>query len=143
MFDRLYSEHNLAYRCFISILALCGAINTNIAERKEGNAEYERMQKFFSDALSTLENQKKKFLRYYLLAVKVWMDVVAPTEAEALEIRRDMSRESAERKTCLDSRCTLRWKSWPFCSRSKNDGETNPSTRSEVHNHPDAASEDL
>ncbi|HYT37257.1 MAG TPA: hypothetical protein VEL49_08755 [Ktedonobacteraceae bacterium] len=94
MFDRLYSEHNLAYRCFISILALCGAINTNIAERKEGNAEYERMQKFFSDALSTLENQKKKFLRYYLLAVKVWMDVVAPTEAEALEIRRDMSRES-------------------------------------------------
>ncbi len=94
MFDRLYSEHNLAYRCFISILALCGAINTNIAERKEGNAEYERMKKFFSDALSTLENEKKKFLRYYLLAVKVWMDVVAPTEADALEIRRDMSRES-------------------------------------------------
>jgi len=26
---------------------------------------------------------------------------------------------------------------------SKNDGETNPSTRSAAHHHPDAASEDL
>jgi hypothetical protein len=53
------------------------------------------------------------------------------------------AKKPAERQTCLDTRCMLRWKSWPFCSRSKNNGETNLSTRSEAHHHPDAASEDL
>ena len=94
LFERLYSESSLTYRCFISLLALCGTINTNLAERLEGKAEYERMQKIFSDALSILESRRKRFLRYYSLAVKVWMDTVTSTEAEDLLIRRDMSKLS-------------------------------------------------
>lgn len=96
IFDRLYSENNLTYRCFISILALCGVLNVNIIEHSsDAHAEYERMNKFFSDALNILDRRRKRFLRFYCLAVKVWMDTVTSTETESEEIiRRDMSRES-------------------------------------------------
>lgn len=94
LFERLYSESSLTYRCFISILALCGVININLAERSDGQAEYERMQNIFSEALRVLEVRRKRFMRYYSLAVKVWMDTVTSTEAEDLLIRRDMSKLS-------------------------------------------------
>ncbi|MBM3134990.1 MAG: hypothetical protein FJZ89_06865 [Chloroflexi bacterium] len=72
MFERLYREDSLSYKCFISILALCGAVDINIAKRESDLAvEHERMKKFLSDALVTLQNYRDKFLRYYTLAVKI------------------------------------------------------------------------
>ena len=34
LFDQLYREDSLSYRCYLSILALCGAINVNTADRQ-------------------------------------------------------------------------------------------------------------
>jgi hypothetical protein len=91
LFKRLYSDNSLTYRCFIGILALCGAININIADRApDPTAEYGRMVDFFSKALSLLENRKERFLRYYIMAVKTWMQEATPAEQEESEIRRDL-----------------------------------------------------
>jgi len=103
-FDRLYNERSLTYRCFIGVLAICAAININIAvteskddhkqrakrpsetERKDDVAEYERMKKFLKNALVFLQTREEEFLEYYLFAVKVWMDTASPPDAESLEI---------------------------------------------------------
>lgn len=91
MFKRLYREDSPSYRCFISVLALCGAINMNIAKREgDGLAEYERMGKFLREAHAILENRKERFLKFYKHAVKIWMQEM-PTDADDAEIRRDMS----------------------------------------------------
>jgi hypothetical protein len=107
-YERLYEERSLTYRCYIGILAICAAINVNIAisdtnyegrqktkkadenERKDDVAEFERMEKFLEATLSFLQVQRKKFIEYYLYAVKVWMDAVSPVDAASLEVRVNM-----------------------------------------------------
>jgi len=111
MFERFYKEDSPSYRCFVSILALCGAVDMNIADRKaDGAAEYQRMKEFLSKALQMLENRRERFLRYYLLAVKTWMQEVMGTSADDAEIRRDMSIQSRGanfttmyRKLCMEA----------------------------------------
>jgi hypothetical protein len=90
-FKRLYSEQSLTYKCFISILALCGILNTNIAERdSDVDAEFDRMSTFLTKAKDVLENRKERFLRYFILAVKTWMHEATPLDADETEIRRDL-----------------------------------------------------
>lgn len=95
MFQRYYKEDKPSYRCFVSILALCGAVNVNIAERqKDPIAEYKRMTDVLSKARDTLENRKERFSRYYLNAVKVWIQICLDAGGDDTGIRRDMSIES-------------------------------------------------
>jgi len=111
MFGRFYREDSPSYRCFVSILALCGVMDTNVADRQaDGTAEYQRMKEFLSKALSMFENRRERFLRYYLLAVKTWMQEVMGTRDDDAEIRRDMSIQSRGanftamyRKLCMDA----------------------------------------
>ena len=64
---------SLPYRCFLSILALCGAINVNIAERQvDGNEEYgARMKAFLEEARNVLRSQSGTFSQFYQFAVKI------------------------------------------------------------------------
>lgn len=94
MFERLYSEESLTYRCFICILALCSFANVNIAERNaEPIKEYERMRYFFREAQKLMGGSKDEFLKYYLYAVKVWMQEMN-IDAEPTEIQQSMHRRS-------------------------------------------------
>lgn len=111
-FDRLYKEHSLTYRCFIGILAICAAININIAVieskvehqqrgkrsggtgREDDAVEYERMKNFLKEALIFLQTDNEKFLEYYLFAAKVWMDAVSPLDAETFELKMNMFKTS-------------------------------------------------
>jgi len=91
-FKRLYNEDTPSYRCFISILALCGAVDINIADRKSDiDVEYSRMKGFFDKAQLLLQNQRPIFLRYYILAVKTWMQEVLPVDSDETAVGRDMS----------------------------------------------------
>ncbi|GHO76584.1 hypothetical protein KSD_43550 [Ktedonobacter sp. SOSP1-85] len=90
LFDRLYKEDSLSYRCFITILALCGLVNINIAKREsDPTLEYERMKKFFLEAQKMLDNNSEAFLRCYIYAVKVWMQEVS-IDADPTEIQQNM-----------------------------------------------------
>jgi hypothetical protein len=90
MFDRLYKDDSLPYRCFLSILALCGAISINIADRQSDlKKEYERTIDFLSNAKLLLKNQNSRFPKFHKLAVKIWMQDNLGDEDDA-EIRRDM-----------------------------------------------------
>lgn len=93
-FDRLYKQESLPYRCFISILALCGAAGVNIAERNDDlSAENSRVRKFLSTAQSIFTNEPEQFIKYYKLAVKIWMlDMI--TDDDDAKVRRDMYIES-------------------------------------------------
>lgn len=48
------------------------------------------MKTSFANARDLLENRKNRFLRYYTLAVKTWMQEATPLDADATEIRRDL-----------------------------------------------------
>ena len=90
IFDRLYKEDNLSYRCFLSILALCGAINVNIADRQsDPKKEFDRTIDFLSKARDLLKNQNSMFPKFHKFAVKIWMADNLGDEDDA-EIRRDM-----------------------------------------------------
>lgn len=110
MFDRLYREESLSYRCFLSILALCGAININIADRQsDPNKEYERTIDFLSKARLLLKEQNSTFPKFHKLAVKIWMHDILGDEDDA-EIRRDMYIKSKRlnftnmfRKICMEA----------------------------------------
>ncbi len=94
MFDRLYKEESISYRCFISILALYGLVNINIAERKADTLqEYTRMTHFFSEAQKMLDNHKDAFLKCYLYSVKVWMHEMN-VDAEPKEVQKNMNNRS-------------------------------------------------
>src|SRR5262249_33857143 len=74
LFDRLFKDETLPYRCFISILALCGAVNINIADRQSDmDKEYERLKGFLATARDVLKNQPDKYSKFYKLSVKLWM----------------------------------------------------------------------
>ncbi|MCL4297506.1 MAG: AIPR family protein [Anaerolineae bacterium] len=94
LFKRYYSsrEESLPYRCFVSILALCGTLNIDISEREEDTSkEYERMQGYLSQARAKLEEDQELFSRYYELAAKTWMDAMAPAEENEAQIQQKMN----------------------------------------------------
>lgn len=89
-FERFYKDDSLAYRCYVSILALCGAVNVNIAERDVNlDKELERTESFIEKAKTVLVNEPDKFIKFYKLAVKIWMQDQLGDESDA-EVRRDM-----------------------------------------------------
>jgi hypothetical protein len=91
MFERLYKDDSLSYRCFLSILALCGAVNINISDRlSDMTKEYERVRVFLSEAHNLLKSQAGVFTRFYKLAVKLWMQEMLIDDDE-VQVRRDMS----------------------------------------------------
>jgi hypothetical protein len=95
MFQRFYRHPTFSYRCFVSILALCGALGVDISKREaDPAAEFARMNTFLSDARTLLESDKGRFLRFYTLSVKVWMQEMMPLDAEDIEIQRDMNKQS-------------------------------------------------
>jgi hypothetical protein len=112
MFQRFYKEDNPTYRCFVNILALCGAVDVNIADRKaDGLAEYERMKGFLDGTRAILENRRERFLKCYRHAVKIWMQEMLPTDRDDdMEIRRVMGSRSRSanftnmfRKLCMEA----------------------------------------
>jgi hypothetical protein len=95
-FERFYKEDSPTYRCFVAILALCGAIGTNVADRKQADSEQEfiRMAKFVSDAGQLLASENEKFLSYYRFALKIWMTAMMDAGNDDGEIRQLMSLQS-------------------------------------------------
>lgn len=109
-FERLYKEDTLSYRSFLSILALCGTINVNIAERETNTSkEVERVKKFIENASSTLKSNQERFKKFHKLAVKLWMQHLLDDDDES-KVRRDMylsskrmSFNSMFRKLCIEA----------------------------------------
>ncbi len=110
LFDRLYSEDSLTYRCFISILALCGATDCNIADRKlDTSNEYQRFIDFLSKARTLLNSEVETYKQFHKRAIKIWMNENLDTADDA-ELRRDMYIKSKRldfttmfRKICLEA----------------------------------------
>lgn len=110
MFERVYKEDSLSYRCFLSILALCGSVNINIADRQsDPKKEYERVVDFLFRARSLLKDSTGNFPKFHKLAVKMWMTEMLGDEDDA-EIRRDMFIKSKRlnftnmfRKICMEA----------------------------------------
>lgn len=111
MFDRYYRDDSPAYRCFVGILALCGALKVNIAERRLDAAdEYARMKKLVEDAAQLLQKDESRFLRFYRLASKLWMGQMMDAGGDESEIRQLMSLQSRKadfglmyKKLCLEA----------------------------------------
>jgi len=90
LFERLYDDDSLTYRCYIGILALCGSLKVNIAERDaDPDAELARTKSFLAAAKALLINEPTKFSVFYRLAVKMWMQDILGAEEDS-ELRRDM-----------------------------------------------------
>jgi hypothetical protein len=110
-FKRLYKEDNPAYRCFISILALCGAVNTNLVEHSaDKDGEYQRIKKYLDEAHRLLRNYPYEFMRYFVLSVKVWMQDQLSDDVDDVSILKNMSRQSQGanftnmyRKLCMEA----------------------------------------
>lgn len=109
-FERLYKPDSLPYRCFLSILAICGTVGINIAERElDASEEVRRVQRFLQSAQHVLRNKEDLFVRYFQLAVKLWMMEVMMDEDDS-ELRRDMYVKSKRanftlmyRKLCMEA----------------------------------------
>jgi len=110
MFERLYKEDSLTYRCLLSILALCGAVNIDISDRKPDLVdERERVKDFLKRARSILVDDKERFGRFHKLAIKIWMQDMLTGEEDA-KVRRDMYVSSKRlnftnlfRKLCMEA----------------------------------------
>ncbi len=95
MFDRFYKEDSPSYRCFVGILAVCGAVETNVAERlTDISAEAQRMRKFLTAASDVLRDAPRRFSKYYILAVKIWMGLMMDAGTDEGEIRQFMNLQS-------------------------------------------------
>lgn len=104
LFNRYYDPDNPIYRCFVSILALCGAINMDVTERIqigsrvnqriEGKVdvqrEFQRMKEFFGKAEILLEEKPETFLEFYISAFNVWMREIRAQGEDEAEIRQLM-----------------------------------------------------
>jgi hypothetical protein len=92
------------------VLALCGVVGINVADRaSESAAEYDRMRNFLARARSILETNKERFIKYYKLAVRLWMQETYIDSNDA-EVRQNMYRQSkgvnftlAYKKLCMDA----------------------------------------
>jgi hypothetical protein len=110
MFDRYYRDDSPTYRCFVGILALCGALKVNVADRRPNAAdEYTRMKKLAEDASRLLQKEEARFLRFYRLALKIWMGHMMDAGGDESEIRQLMSLQSRKaefslmyKKLCLE-----------------------------------------
>ncbi len=60
----------------------------------EPTEEFERMKRFLFLAKLLLENKRGRYVRYYQLAVKAWMQEGMAADADDLQIRKDMSTKS-------------------------------------------------
>jgi hypothetical protein len=109
-FERLYKEDSLSYRSFLSILALCGSINTSITDR-EGNIsnEVKRVKRFIDNSSTVLKNDQERFKKFHKLAVKLWMQELLGDDDET-KVRRDMYVSSKRmnfsnmfRKICIEA----------------------------------------
>jgi hypothetical protein len=110
-FERLYKEDSLSYRSFLSILALCGTINTSITERESHiSKEVVRVRKFIDDASKALKNKQDRFKKFHKLAVKLWMQDLLDDDEDEAKVRRDMYVSSKRmnfnnmfRKLCIEA----------------------------------------
>jgi hypothetical protein len=93
--DRLYSNDSLPYRSFVSILALCAAVNVNLTERGDDILGFQLTKDFIENSRNILEgDNKKRFIRYYTMACKVWIQEVIPSDVDDATIQRDMATRS-------------------------------------------------
>ena len=110
-FERLYKEDSLSYRSFLTILALCGTINTSITERESDiSKEVVRVRKFIDDASKALKNKQDSFKKFHKLAVKLWMQDLLDDDEDEAKVRRDMYLSSKRmnfnnmfRKLCIEA----------------------------------------
>ncbi len=111
MFERYYKDESPTYRCFVGILALCGAIKMNVADR-DPNAEQEfiRVKGFIQKAAQLLRDDKPRFVLYYRLALKIWMSLMIDAGVDETEIRQLMSLQSRKadfslmfKKLCMEA----------------------------------------
>jgi hypothetical protein len=72
-FKRFHDPDKPRYRAYISILALCGALEDDLSKRAppDTGQEVERMQSFLTRARGLLENEYSRFERCYLLTYDV------------------------------------------------------------------------
>jgi hypothetical protein len=109
-FDRLYKEESLSYRVFLGILALCGAVNTNITDRESDiDKEVVRIKKFIEDSNVVLKHEQERFKKFHKFAIKLWMQSLMDDEDES-KVRRDMYVSSKRmnfsqmfRKLCIEA----------------------------------------
>ena len=110
MFERLYRDDSLTYRCLISILAICGAVNINIAERETKiDAEVKRVKRFLNQSTILLKNEQDKYTKFHKLSVKLWMQDLLDDEDDT-KVRSDMYLSSKRinftnlfRKLCMEA----------------------------------------
>ena len=89
-FERLYSDDSSTYRCYLSILALCGAVKTNIADRhSDSTMELTRMKRFLDESRSLLMSNRRLYDHCHKLAIKIWMQDMLDTDDD-VKLRRDM-----------------------------------------------------
>jgi hypothetical protein len=111
LFNRYYKEDSPTYRCFVGILALCGAVQIDVADRNpDPSAEFGRMRQFFSACANLFSNDMPKFQKYYILALKIWMSSMMDAGTDEGEIRQLMSLQSRKadfsnmyKKICLEA----------------------------------------
>jgi hypothetical protein len=111
MFERYYKDDSPAYRCFVGILALCGAIKVNVADRRSNSdEEFARMQQFISEANRLLRDDQPRFRLFYRLALKTWMTLMMDAGSDETEIRQLMNLQSRKadftlmfKKLCLEA----------------------------------------
>jgi hypothetical protein len=111
MFDRYYKDDSPTYRCFVGILALCGAVKTNVAEHNTNpEQEFSRMKNFIADAARLLRDDRPRFRVYYRLALKIWMSLMIDAGGDEQEIRQLMNLQSRKadfslmfKKLCLEA----------------------------------------
>jgi hypothetical protein len=110
LFERIFREDSLSYRCFLSLLALSGCVNINLAERKADiSAESERMKIFLGKSKTLLRGSPEKFMQHFKLSVKIWMQEMITDEDDG-KVRRDMYIESKRlnfnvmyKKLCIEA----------------------------------------
>jgi AIPR protein len=100
LFKRVLDPDKPKYNSYLSVLALCGALKENLAERSlDRAAEAERMRVYLSKTDSLLAKHPKDFERAYLLAYQVLADLaleeVSDTVGDALVGQRMFKKISA------------------------------------------------
>lgn len=109
-FDRIFKEEKRTYKCFISLLALSGCLNMNLADRKrEIEIETARMNEFLSKSRALLVGSKDKYIKYFMRALKVWMQEMITDEDESKR-RRQMHLDAQQanfhilyQKLCIEA----------------------------------------
>ena len=76
LFRRIFQDEKPRYRAYLSVLAVCGALRTNLADRDaSSDSEASRMKEFFVKTRDLLENRLGDYKRVFLLAFQVLADI--------------------------------------------------------------------